>query len=151
MQYRSPRAKKVATGIQIASVAALLAGGGAWVATDRAVTLRVDGEQRTVHTHADDVAGVLKAADVKVGERDEVIPAVDAEVRKGDTIDAWYEKKSAAGMSDEQWRQAFETVFLGSLRAAREFSAALPDGGVIALVLSTSVSGTRERWMTSAS
>nr|WP_281248422.1 resuscitation-promoting factor [Cryptosporangium aurantiacum] len=51
------------------------------------MTLRVDGEERTVHTHADDVAGVLDAADVKVGERDEVIPAVDAEVRKGDTIE----------------------------------------------------------------
>lgn len=46
---------------------------------------------------------------------------------------------SAGSMTDEQWRSAFETVFLGSVRAAREFSAALPDGGVIALVLSTTV------------
>ncbi|MFG1921112.1 ubiquitin-like domain-containing protein [Cryptosporangium sp. NPDC048952] len=106
MQYGSPRAKKVATGIKIASVAALLAGGGAWVATDRAVTLRVDGEERTVHTHADDVRGVLASADVKVGERDEVIPAVDAEVRKGDTIEVDRARKlrvTVDGTTREVW------------------------------------------------
>jgi 3-oxoacyl-[acyl-carrier protein] reductase len=46
---------------------------------------------------------------------------------------------TAAAMTDEQWRQAFETVFIGSLRAARTFAAALSEGGAIALVLSTSV------------
>ncbi|GAA4600225.1 3-oxoacyl-[acyl-carrier protein] reductase [Actinoplanes octamycinicus] len=46
---------------------------------------------------------------------------------------------SAASMSDDQWRDAFETVFLGSIRAARTFAAALPEGGAIGLVLSTSV------------
>ncbi|BEL08863.1 SDR family oxidoreductase [Actinoplanes sichuanensis] len=46
---------------------------------------------------------------------------------------------SAAGMSDDQWTSAFETVFLGSVRAARTFASALPEGGAIGLVLSTSV------------
>ncbi len=46
---------------------------------------------------------------------------------------------TAASMSDDQWTGAFETVFLGSVRAARTFAAALPEGGAIALVLSTSV------------
>jgi 3-oxoacyl-[acyl-carrier protein] reductase len=46
---------------------------------------------------------------------------------------------TAAGASDDQWRAAFETVFLGSIRAARTFAAALPEGGAIGLVLSTSV------------
>ena len=46
---------------------------------------------------------------------------------------------TAAEVTDEQWRSAFETVFLGSVRAARTFAAALPEGGAIALVLSTSV------------
>ena len=46
---------------------------------------------------------------------------------------------TAAGMSDDQWRDAFETVFLGSVRAARTFATALPEGGAIGLVLSTSV------------
>lgn len=46
---------------------------------------------------------------------------------------------SAASMTDEQWRAAFETVFLGSVRAVRTFAAALPGGGAIGLVLSTTV------------
>src|SRR5688572_24407759 len=46
---------------------------------------------------------------------------------------------TAAGMTDDQWRSAFETVFLGSVRAARTFASALPEGGAVALVLSTSV------------
>jgi 3-oxoacyl-[acyl-carrier protein] reductase len=45
---------------------------------------------------------------------------------------------TAAGMTDEQWRAAFETVFLGTVRAARTFASALGPGGVIGLVLSTS-------------
>jgi 3-oxoacyl-[acyl-carrier protein] reductase len=46
---------------------------------------------------------------------------------------------SVAALSDEQWRNAFETVFLGSIRLARTVAAALSGGGAIALVLSTSV------------
>jgi 3-oxoacyl-[acyl-carrier protein] reductase len=45
---------------------------------------------------------------------------------------------TAAEMTDDQWRQAFDTVFLGSVRAARTFARALPGGGAIAFVLSTS-------------
>jgi 3-oxoacyl-[acyl-carrier protein] reductase len=46
---------------------------------------------------------------------------------------------SVAALSDDQWRAAFETVFLGSIRLARTVAAALTEGGAIALVLSTSV------------
>jgi 3-oxoacyl-[acyl-carrier protein] reductase len=46
---------------------------------------------------------------------------------------------SVASLTDEQWRHAFETVFLGSIRLARTVAGALSDGGAIALVLSTSV------------
>jgi 3-oxoacyl-[acyl-carrier protein] reductase len=45
---------------------------------------------------------------------------------------------TVAGLTDDQWRTAFETVFLGTIRAARTFAAALPEGGAIGLVLSTS-------------
>jgi 3-oxoacyl-[acyl-carrier protein] reductase len=48
---------------------------------------------------------------------------------------------TAAEMTDDQWRDAFETVFLGTVRAARTFAQALPGGGAIALVLSTSARG----------
>jgi 3-oxoacyl-[acyl-carrier protein] reductase len=46
---------------------------------------------------------------------------------------------TAASLSDDQWRDAFETVFLGTVRAARTFAAALTNGGAMAFVLSTSV------------
>jgi 3-oxoacyl-[acyl-carrier protein] reductase len=46
---------------------------------------------------------------------------------------------SVASLSDDQWRDAFETVFLGSIRLARTVAGALSEGGAIALVLSTSV------------
>ncbi|MEU5908762.1 SDR family oxidoreductase [Micromonospora sp. NPDC047527] len=45
---------------------------------------------------------------------------------------------NAAAISDDQWRHSFETVFLGTVRAARTVAAALPEGGAIGLVLSTS-------------
>jgi 3-oxoacyl-[acyl-carrier protein] reductase len=44
----------------------------------------------------------------------------------------------AARVTDEQWRESFETVFLGSVRTARTVASALTDGGAIGLVLSTS-------------
>ncbi len=47
-------------------------------------------------------------------------------------------RTTAAGATDEQWRDAFETVFLGAIRAARTIAAQLPYGGAIALVLSSS-------------
>lgn len=46
---------------------------------------------------------------------------------------------TAAGVADDDWRGAFETVFLGSIRAARTVAASLEPGGAIGLVLSSSV------------
>jgi 3-oxoacyl-[acyl-carrier protein] reductase len=45
---------------------------------------------------------------------------------------------TAAQASDEQWRQAFESVFLGGVRAMRHVLAQLGSGGAVGLVLSTS-------------
>lgn len=42
-------------------------------------------------------------------------------------------------ITDEQWSTAFESVFLGGVRVAREVAAGLQPGGAIAFVLSTSV------------
>jgi 3-oxoacyl-[acyl-carrier protein] reductase len=44
-----------------------------------------------------------------------------------------------ADNTDEQWRAAFESVFLGAVRLARAAAAELGDGGVIGFVLSASV------------
>jgi 3-oxoacyl-[acyl-carrier protein] reductase len=45
---------------------------------------------------------------------------------------------TVAETSDDAWRAAFETVFLGSVRLARTVAAALGPGGAIGLVLSSS-------------
>ena len=45
----------------------------------------------------------------------------------------------AMEISDEQWRTAFDTVFLGAVRLARVIAARLPEGGSVAFVLSSSV------------
>ena len=42
-------------------------------------------------------------------------------------------------MTDDQWRSAFESVFLGAVRLANEVAAAAGDGGSIAFILSSSV------------
>jgi 3-oxoacyl-[acyl-carrier protein] reductase len=46
---------------------------------------------------------------------------------------------TAAAMTDEQWRSAFETVFLGTVRALRVIASGLSEGGAIGVVLSTTV------------
>ncbi|MFI1433214.1 SDR family oxidoreductase [Streptomyces lydicus] len=46
---------------------------------------------------------------------------------------------SALDNTDDQWRAAFESVFLGAVRLARTAAAELAEGGVIAFVLSGSV------------
>ncbi|MBY8880358.1 SDR family oxidoreductase [Actinacidiphila acidipaludis] len=45
----------------------------------------------------------------------------------------------ATGATDEQWRGAFESVFLGAVRLARAAAEVLGEGGVIGFVLSGSV------------
>lgn len=45
----------------------------------------------------------------------------------------------AADNTDEQWQTAFDSVFLGAVRLAREAAAELGEGGVIGFVLSGSV------------
>ena len=44
----------------------------------------------------------------------------------------------ALATNDDTWREAFESVFLGAVRLVRELSAAMADGGAIALVLAVS-------------
>ncbi|WP_043263783.1 SDR family oxidoreductase [Streptomyces sp. CT34] len=46
---------------------------------------------------------------------------------------------TTADNTDDQWRTAFEAVFLGAVRLAREAAAVLDEGGVIGFVLSGSV------------
>ena len=48
-------------------------------------------------------------------------------------------KGPVTAISDDQWTAAFESVFLGAVRLGRELGAALPPGGSLAFVLSSSV------------
>lgn len=45
---------------------------------------------------------------------------------------------TAAGATDDQWRDAFESVFLGAVRCVRTVAGRLSEGGAIGLVLSSS-------------
>jgi 3-oxoacyl-[acyl-carrier protein] reductase len=48
---------------------------------------------------------------------------------------------TAAEITDDQWLQSFETVFLGTVRMARILANALPAGGAVGFVLSVSARG----------
>ncbi len=48
-------------------------------------------------------------------------------------------KGPVAAITDQQWTDAFGSVFLGAVRLAREIGQELPHGGSLALVLSSSV------------
>ncbi|WRQ79826.1 ubiquitin-like domain-containing protein [Streptomyces sp. MUM 178J] len=70
-----------------ALVVAFLAGGAAaFVASDKAVRLSVDGTPRTLHTYADDVAELLADEGVVTGAHDLVSPAVGEPLTDGDEV-----------------------------------------------------------------
>jgi 3-oxoacyl-[acyl-carrier protein] reductase len=48
-------------------------------------------------------------------------------------------KGPVTAIDDDQWSAAFDSVFLGAVRLCREIGQALPSGGSMALVLSSSV------------
>ncbi|WP_262386823.1 resuscitation-promoting factor, partial [Streptomyces sp. TRM49041] len=70
-----------------ALIVAVLAGGtSAFVADDKAVRLSVDGAPRTLHTFADDVAELLAAEGLAVGEHDLVAPDPGTALASGDEV-----------------------------------------------------------------
>ena len=74
--------------LPLAAVAltAAVAGGVAWSATGKTVTLTVDGEAREVEFRGSTAADVLAAAGLEAGERDQLVPAASREVADGDTV-----------------------------------------------------------------
>ncbi|MFJ5547770.1 ubiquitin-like domain-containing protein [Streptomyces sp. NPDC093225] len=70
-----------------ALVVAVLAGGtSAFVASDKAIRLTVDGTPRTLHTFADDVGELLAQQGVGVGDHDLVAPAPGDDLADGDEV-----------------------------------------------------------------
>jgi uncharacterized protein YabE (DUF348 family) len=68
---------------RVAAAIALVGGVAGWAATDRTVTVVVDGAATTVHTHAPDVRALLVRTGATVREHDEVEPALDSAVPDG--------------------------------------------------------------------
>ncbi|WP_323138386.1 ubiquitin-like domain-containing protein [Streptomyces sp. NBC_01571] len=74
-----------------ALVVAFLAGGtSAFVASDKAIELTVDGKPRTLHTFADDVSELLRGEGVRVGPHDVVAPAPGTPLASGDEVAVHY-------------------------------------------------------------
>lgn len=71
---------------QIGVLGAIVAGTAAFVAFDKTVTVRIDGQSQHVRTLAGTVSGVLNRAHVKVGPHDLVVPSESAHVGNHDTI-----------------------------------------------------------------
>jgi uncharacterized protein YabE (DUF348 family) len=73
-------------GAVFAVIIALFGGGATAVAMDNAITVTVDGHDRTLHTFADSVAEVLASAGLTVAPQDRVEPALPTGVGDGDHI-----------------------------------------------------------------
>jgi uncharacterized protein YabE (DUF348 family) len=71
-----------------AGLAALVLVGGtaAWAASNRTVTVVVDGQARSLNTHARDVAGVLAHAGIELGAHDVVTPSTREPVAHGSRV-----------------------------------------------------------------
>ena len=81
--------KKTATKRAVAGSiagAVLVGGAGTALATQKQITVDVNGEQTNVRTYASDVAGALQAADVEVAPADLVYPAPGEKIDSGDTV-----------------------------------------------------------------
>ncbi|MFE0107177.1 ubiquitin-like domain-containing protein [Streptomyces sp. NPDC059009] len=101
-----------------ALVVAFLAGGtSAFVATDKAVQLSVDGKPRTLHTFADDVGELLADEGVDVGAHDIVAPTATTGLTSGDEIAVRYGRPVELTL-DGQRRKVWTTAHTvdGALR-----------------------------------
>nr|WP_307821801.1 ubiquitin-like domain-containing protein [Streptomyces coffeae] len=90
-------------------VAALAGGTSAFVAHDKAVQLIVDGEQRTLHTYADDVGELLAEEKVRVGRHDIVAPAPGESLASGDEVAVRYGRPVTLTL-DGRRRQVWTTA-----------------------------------------
>jgi len=70
----------------LASVLGVIAAGAGTLVMGKTIALTVDGEERMLHTFADDVAGALTAAGLDTSGRDRVSPAPTTELADGDVI-----------------------------------------------------------------
>lgn len=81
---KNSAAKRVAVGTVAGAV--LVGGAGTALASQKQITVDVNGEETNVRTYASDVAGVLQAAGVDVNPQDLVYPAPGEKISRGDTV-----------------------------------------------------------------
>ena len=79
--------------VQVAVVATAVVGAASIATIDKAVTLTVDGQQRTVHFIGSTVEDVLAREGITVGPHDLLIPGADAPVNDGAAIALNYGRK----------------------------------------------------------
>jgi uncharacterized protein YabE (DUF348 family) len=80
--------RSVKYGLYAVVIAGLLGGTAAWVTADagKTISLRIDGQDRSVHTNAGTVGGALAAAGVAVGVHDIVAPDPSTSLNNGSEI-----------------------------------------------------------------
>lgn len=88
--------------LQGAVIAALVGGTTAFIASDKALTVVVDGEPRRIHTFASTVGGVLEDEGIEIGPRDIVAPGLDAEVTDGTRIAVRYGRMVTVNLDGKQ-------------------------------------------------
>ena len=87
------RPSRLVAAAQAAVLTLLVAGAAGWTMFDRTVTLEVDGQAQQVRILGSQVSDVLAAADLEVGARDLVSPAVDETVADGETVVVRYARQ----------------------------------------------------------
>ena len=88
-QIKRINSKSTATKRAVAGTVAgavLVGGAGTALATQKQVTVDVNGEETNVRTYAADVAGALNSAGVEVAPADLVYPAPGEKLSSGDTV-----------------------------------------------------------------
>ena len=72
--------------VLVLTVLAVLAGSTAYALTGKTVALSIDGQVTEVDFRGATVADALRAAELTVGEHDQLVPAADTEVADGDRV-----------------------------------------------------------------
>lgn len=78
--------RSIKLGLYSLVLAGLIGGTAAWVDAGKAVDLRIDGQDRRIHTTAANVRGALAAAHIAVGAHDLVAPDLSSSVADGGHI-----------------------------------------------------------------
>jgi uncharacterized protein YabE (DUF348 family) len=105
-QTRSPALRAV-----IAAFLLCLAAAGSYaVATDKTVTLTVDGQSMTVSTMKSRVIDVLKENGFQLGDRDDLYPPADQPIHQSDTIVLRRSKPLQVSLDGQQPRQVWTTA-----------------------------------------